>query len=849
MRIFLSYSSHDSHIVTEVWERLGPQITWLDRVNIDLGDIILEKIARGIEEATDFVLFWSKSASQSQWVRIELHMGFLRSLEQSGCKLRVVTLDKTPLPLYLKPFLHLDVSDSLEEATRVITEKLLAERTRLRGSVRKLFVNRHDELQRLELAIDHADIHVILVQGLSGIGKRSLTSKAVESFFSPPDIRAITVRPGTGWVELALQLSAIAEISAPQEGAPQEDIESNVRTAIEQILNKGALLAFYEVQHWIEEDGQTSPIFTRLLEWFNSIPAMSSRPVLLTSTRIPRFMFKQKEKCEVVRIEGIPSQHLSALIRHWLRVEKGEAKIDEAKLNTLTLELYGYPLAGRIAASLIAQYGIDQLLAYPREIIELRVDITKNLLTEAKVTTAGVQILQALALLDAPMPSSYIASALGLAPEEFREGVESALSFGLLNMDGLALALHPLVRDFYWRVVYLSPAYHDIVATLAEESRKYLNTLELGSEEYAKLLPTVFRLIALTGDVDGARQLRRDLVGTLLETAIQLYNRRENETALKYIQIILDEWPNDWQARLYHARCLTRLAKLKDAKEILQQMYNEQPWSVPVLHSLGRVEMEEEQLEKALTWFSKALQEWSMHLPSLRDSAECFFRLGDITNTERFVGKAKEIDSANPYVLQIESRVLEQKGCLNEAYEVMVRAKAREPQTASFAHRLGRIAELRGDRAMALDHYKDALQLDERFLEARLSEASVLVDLRELELASKKIDSLRGHVHGSAAAVLRGIEAKFYLVKGDLDTAMQTIKRDKSAVSFGLRARIEMAKAKIHRQSGYIKLAEQQMAAAKAEVAEGLERYPDSQELLKLKRKLQGKAEKDEDAA
>jgi len=62
MRIFLSYSGHDAAIVTEVWERLGPQVTWLDKADIDLGDIILEKIAAGIEEATDLLLFWSKRA-------------------------------------------------------------------------------------------------------------------------------------------------------------------------------------------------------------------------------------------------------------------------------------------------------------------------------------------------------------------------------------------------------------------------------------------------------------------------------------------------------------------------------------------------------------------------------------------------------------------------------------------------------------------------------------------------------------------------------------------------------------------------------------------------------------------
>lgn len=837
MRIFLSYSGHDRRIVREVWKRLGSQITWLDKADIDLGDIILEKIARGIEQATDFVLFWSESASISPWVKIELHMGFLRFLEQSGCKFRVVTLDATPLPLYLKPLLYLNVSSSLQEAPQLIVEKLLGERRPVRGIVRKLFVDRHDELQRLELAIDDPDIHVILLQGLPGIGKSSLVNKAVESFFSPPEVRAITVRPGTGWVELALQLCAMSGLAMPQDGAPQEEIQSSARTAIEQVLSKGAILAFYEVEHWIEENGQPSPIFATLLQWFSLIPSMSSRPALLTTRRIPQLTTEQRQNFQIIRIEGIPNEHLSALIRHWLMVEKGEAVIDETRLNTLATELCGYPLAARIAASLLAHYGIDYVLTYPREVIELRVDIAKSVLGGATVSRTGVRILEALALLDTPMPSGHIASALGLDSDEFREGLESALSYGLLSMDGLALTLHPLVRDFYWRLIYRSAAYHDVVAQLAQESKKYLGTLEVGSEEYAKLLPTVFRLIALTGDIEGARQLRRDLVGTLMETAIQLYNRREYETSLKYTQIILDEWPNDSKARLYRARCLTRLGKLREAREILEQLHREQPWSVPVLHSLGRLEMEDEKWENALAWFSQGLGQWPQHLPSLRDSAACFFRLDDLTNADKFVKQGKEIDSTNPYVLQIEAQILEKRGYWDEAYEVMTVAMAQDPQ-ASFAHRLGRIAEGRGDLPIALNHYKEALGFDEHFWEARLSKASVLIDLGELELVATEIAHLKADVRGRAATVVRGIEAKFYLAKGELDKAVQVIKRDQSPVAFSLRAKVEMRKASIHRQSGYVKLAEQSMIVANAQVAEGLQRYPNNPELIRLQQEL-----------
>jgi len=76
MRAFLSHSSVDKKVVTAVHGGLEKESTWLDSAEIEWGALFLERIAAGIEAATDFVLFWSASAAKSEWVRIELNMSF-----------------------------------------------------------------------------------------------------------------------------------------------------------------------------------------------------------------------------------------------------------------------------------------------------------------------------------------------------------------------------------------------------------------------------------------------------------------------------------------------------------------------------------------------------------------------------------------------------------------------------------------------------------------------------------------------------------------------------------------------------------------------------------------------------
>src|SRR5262245_35035485 len=144
MRAFLSHSSADKDIVVGVQKALEPESTWLDRAEIEWGDLFLEKIADGITSATDFVLFWSEAASKSEWVRLEINMAFIQALRRKAIRLRVVALDKTALPLYLQPFQVFSVVGSASPVSEILQKlkPLLKEPLR---SVRSRFVNRHDE--------------------------------------------------------------------------------------------------------------------------------------------------------------------------------------------------------------------------------------------------------------------------------------------------------------------------------------------------------------------------------------------------------------------------------------------------------------------------------------------------------------------------------------------------------------------------------------------------------------------------------------------------------------------------------------------------------------------------------
>ena len=98
--IFVSYSRKDSTCVSQVVDTMTQRDfpTWIDTERIKITESWLEKIEHAIEEAFLFMLFWSKDAAASDYVKHEL--GIAKQLQIEGkLAILVVMLDETELPM------------------------------------------------------------------------------------------------------------------------------------------------------------------------------------------------------------------------------------------------------------------------------------------------------------------------------------------------------------------------------------------------------------------------------------------------------------------------------------------------------------------------------------------------------------------------------------------------------------------------------------------------------------------------------------------------------------------------------------------------------------------------------
>jgi tetratricopeptide (TPR) repeat protein len=776
MRAFLSHSSADKTIVVGVHKELEADSTWLDRAEIEWGDLFLEKIADGISSATDFVLFWSRAASKSEWVRLEINMAFIQALRRKAIRLRVVVLDDTPLPLYLQPFHVFSVIGSASPVSEILQKlrPLLTEPVR---SVRSRFVNRHYEIAKIEAAVDDPDFRAVWAFGFTGVGKTSVIEEALHRVFEGASIVRIDVSQGTGFVELALALSASVLHEALPQGLDQSRLDHQIRLCVETLAKNGLLLVLLNAQHWLDEEGEPQGPLLSLLAIIGNVPSLANRPIFLTSTRRPTLDAAVLKQLALFRVSGLNDEHVAALVRNWYyAIYDKELSVEDS--NRIAPKLYGHPVAARLVAGLLGDHSVDFLEQYPRELVALRRDLARVLLQDLNLTPASERLMETLALAGVGLPASVLAAA-GFSEDDFQQAVAQCASAGLITAD-INIETHPLFQEFFWHRLHRSD-YRQRSIDLAEALRARLDGMDKASAEFATLLPATFRSYALAGELEKATALRSDLSGELAATAITLYNRRDYQLADRYISFVLDGDPNDWRMRLYRGRIRVRQEDWEGANRIFTEMLVERPHDVGVMHAMAWSQLRQRNWSKALQMFTTIIARRD-HVASLRNAAECLHRLNRNEEALAFLERAKERESENPFVLDLESRILEDMGQLDAAYDSAELAAARDPLNEGFQNRLGVIRVKQRRPHLAIDHFRTAMELDPNQFSPANSLMAAYLDIDQWEEAEGLLQDLETKARTpSNFALLAHTKARVAFAKGDFATSKSLLKSEIAA--------------------------------------------------------------------
>jgi len=111
--VFISYSSKDKSFVKKLAAdlRVHGNSVWVDEGEIKIGDSLISKIRKGIDEVDYLVAVLSKSSIDSEWVLKEIELASNREIKEKKVIVLPILLDIVQLPGFLEGKKYCDMSD------------------------------------------------------------------------------------------------------------------------------------------------------------------------------------------------------------------------------------------------------------------------------------------------------------------------------------------------------------------------------------------------------------------------------------------------------------------------------------------------------------------------------------------------------------------------------------------------------------------------------------------------------------------------------------------------------------------------------------------------------------------
>ena len=127
--IFLSHSHKDKLFVRKLSKRLeehGIQ-TWLDEIEMQVGDSIITKIGDAIREYRYLGVVISSHSVSSEWVRREVNIALTEEIQARRTKVLPLLCERCELPAFLVDKIYADFTGDFDEGFNRLLDRLLAD--------------------------------------------------------------------------------------------------------------------------------------------------------------------------------------------------------------------------------------------------------------------------------------------------------------------------------------------------------------------------------------------------------------------------------------------------------------------------------------------------------------------------------------------------------------------------------------------------------------------------------------------------------------------------------------------------------------------------------------------------
>lgn len=759
MKVFLSHSSKDKPLVRKINERLLKELSWFDAAEIDNGDRIPDKVCEGLEKCTHFVLFWSEDSAKSNWVKAELNAAFVKMMSDK-CKFMIFRLDQTQLPILLQPYKYDDCNtkqDDIDIVCNHICNAIMKEGSKTFSQ--NTFVNRTEELGDIENCVRDDETKIVILTGILGIGKSSLALRANAWIYGKEHSTiVIDFNRIPGVAELAIEMYRKMNEDIPNSNDTRQLQLENIEYALEKISYSKSSLLLKDVKKWLDENGKPNDVLEYIFEQITNNNIFEGLSVIVTSSRYVCIDMNLQQSIKIIKVGALEDQHIETILRNNLL--RSFTDYNKEKNREFAKQLCGYPLGARLAANNISVHGYDFYLSQNFKIKELKIGLAKQLISYAQVSDGCIELLKYMALVQSRLKNEeYVLTGLIKKYESVGEYTEEAFFAGLVSFDeDGCYRLEHIVEDYYYDLAFNDRSIRKKLYDAEDYIEKNYDNKDIANKY--RLLTVLIHIMTINGHISRAIELRKELTETMNASMWDLYNHREYDEADDVARGILETYPENTDAKYMQALCCIRNERYNEARTIIKELQKEDPENHRYYYALGRIEKYLEHYEKAIGLFLTALEKKRRHCSSMREIAECYYYLNDLSQAHKYINKAKTIDEDNVWTILLECRILSKEGDNELALELISKESLLIDDPSQILFRKGRIYDEMNDKIEAIKCYESALEYNSKQYDARLCLLHHNISNDGIN-CSEEINTLEKTLKGKRHYILMNIKARY----------------------------------------------------------------------------------------
>lgn len=786
MRAFLSHSSTDNELVRAVAKELGRQHCVFDEQAFDSGEDFLAAIDRGLEQSATIVLFASRAALESMWVRQEIEKARERTMLGAMHGAQVFLIDGSvtvsDLPAWVQR-----AKVTRETAPKTIARAIQRHLQRqVVDKQKRVFVGRGDATEAFERALTPTDgrrpPRIVFVRGLPGVGRRTLTRRVAQNLLSLPEHVTVVVPEDASAQDVCLLVADFVEPYSTLEGLQRlaveiralSDVQATARTLelLRQASRSRELPIFVDEGGILDPNGALRPPIDALACALNS---NDEAYIALIVTRKPS---REVSIGPVVTVRELTTAETRRLITTLCSDARLPATPDE--VGELAEYVRGYPPAAYYAVEEAKDYGLQLVLDDKGKLVTFRRDRFLSLVQRTIASEAERGLVRILGTFS-PLPWKALAGAVG-RPAELQQALRKLLDCSIVTVtdEGFYSIAEPLA-DAAVYVAGLPSA--DQARAVADELAVYLE--EISDQAGLLTLSRVrFRAARLAGQ--GVEASVDHLASDLTWLAEQHYRSRDYELAIKCAREALAERPKSVKARQCLIRALVNEERWGEAETELAR-FSKYAAERDTAYHWGFLERKRGNLAGAIEHYLDAESKGARSISVYRDLASCYYEIRDLPNAARYIRIAIDRGAENRYVVDLWAQIATAQGDEPGARKALKQLQVVD-EPGYYYHRLARVE-------MAFGNYAEARLAAERAVgagknrppfEALATLAILQIKEHDLEAAEMTISTIDRRFPKTRSDIRNGLGARLLVAKGAYSGAVAKLDKiqDKTTVFY-----------------------------------------------------------------